>query len=327
MGLLPRLEQIDRRVVSQAEMFDSGVRGYLEYALESQGKRIRPALCLLAAEASGGIREEHLDLGMVVELVHLASLVHDDIMDHALIRRAKPTPNAKWGPELAVLLGDCLFAHALKLCTKFDDNTVSRSIADASNEVCVGEIIQTQRRFDLSFPMQDYYRTIEMKTAALFRVSCELAAFLNKAPHAWVDGLRNFGRELGVAYQIYDDCVDLFGSEEQIGKTLGTDLAKGKLTLPVLHTIRQVEGREMEEFSGLILSKDKGAGEAGDDHQRVIQMVVDHGGHHFAARKAQDHLEKARKSLAVLDDSPARGQMQDLCSAFHRHIGSLSSGG
>src|SRR5476651_687240 len=143
------LDKIEERLRFQVQEFDPGISGYVSYALDSSGKRIRPALVLLAAHASGKSTPQHIDLAVVVELIHLATLVHDDIMDGATKRRGKPTASAKWGAELSVLLGDCLFCHALKLSSGFDDRSIMRSIADASNEVCSGEILQTQRRFDL----------------------------------------------------------------------------------------------------------------------------------------------------------------------------------
>src|ERR1700742_3366096 len=148
-SISPALEQVEERLRFQVQEFDPGISGYVSYALDSNGKRIRPALVLLAAHASGKALPQHLDLAVVVELIHLATLVHDDIMDGASRRRGKPTAFAKWGAELSVLLGDCLFCHALKIAAGFEDQAVTRAIADAANEVCSGEILQTQRRFDL----------------------------------------------------------------------------------------------------------------------------------------------------------------------------------
>jgi octaprenyl-diphosphate synthase len=159
-------------------------------------------------------------------------------MDGAEIRRGQPTANAKWGNAISVLLGDCLFAHALKLSTSFPDGEISRRIASAAADVCSGEIIQTQRKFDLKLSIPDYYRIIEMKTAALFAAATELAAFLNESSPEVISGMKTFGLRLGTAYQIYDDCLDIAGSEETVGKTLGTDLRKGKLTLPILYLLQ-----------------------------------------------------------------------------------------
>ena len=216
----------------QARTFDPAVEGYVSYACESSGKRLRPALALLAGGATGEINSSHLDLAVVLELIHAATLVHDDIMDGADKRRGQPTANAKWGNAISVLLGDCLFAHALKLSTNFPNGEISRRMASAASDVCSGEIIQTQRRFDLKLSVADYFRIIEMKTAALFAAASELGAFINEASPEIISAMKTFGLRFGTAYQIYDDCLDLAGNEENAGKTLGTDLRKGKLTLP-----------------------------------------------------------------------------------------------
>jgi octaprenyl-diphosphate synthase len=252
----PELDEVSARITRQVEAFDPAIEGYVNYALQSCGKHLRPLLALLAARACGPISNAHIDLAVIVELIHLATLVHDDIMDEAERRRNQPTLNARWGNALSVLLGDALFAHALGLSTQFDDAEISRAIARATRDVCTGEIIQTQRRFDLHLGVEEYFRIIELKTATLFAVAAELGAKLNNAPVAQVDRLSNFGRHLGAAYQIYDDCVDLAGRETVCGKTLGTDLRKGKMTLPMLQLLRDASAIEKERYCQLILEGD-----------------------------------------------------------------------
>jgi octaprenyl-diphosphate synthase len=252
----PELDEVSSRIARQAQTFDPAIEGYVKYAVQSCGKRLRPMLALLAARACGPISNPHIDLALIVELIHLATLVHDDIMDEAERRRNQPTLNARWGNALSVLLGDALFAHALDLSTQFDDPEISRAIARATRDVCTGEIIQTQRRFDLHLGVEEYFRIIELKTATLFAVAAELGAKLNNAPVSQVDGLSSFGRHLGAAYQIYDDCVDLAGRESVFGKTLGTDLRKGKMTLPMLQLLRSASAIEKERYCQLILEGD-----------------------------------------------------------------------
>ena len=161
--------------------------------------------------------------------------------------------NARWGNALSVLLGDCLFAQALNLSTNFNKAEISRSIAQAARDVCSGEIIQTQRRFDLHLAVEDYRRIVEMKTGSLFAVAAELSGVINEADAAIVRALRQFGLKIGTAYQIYDDCLDIAGNESIIGKTLGTDLRKGKLTLPVLMLLRAAPAKEREQYSQMIV--------------------------------------------------------------------------
>lgn len=314
----PDLTRVDKKMLQQVQAFDPNISGYVEYAVDHSGKRIRPALVLLTARASGGSKEGHLDLCVILELVHLATLVHDDILDNAGLRRGMPTMKAKWGSEISVLLGDCLFAHALKLCTRFDDLHIARMISAASNEVCTGEIIQTQRRFDLQITMDEYLKTIRMKTGALFRVATELSAYLNDLRDDDLYAFRDFGDQLGTAYQIYDDCLDLLGEEESVGKTLGTDLVKGKLTLPVLHMLRQLSGDELERVSENLLQ-----GESGD-HAEIIERVHQSGGFSFAVRKAKELLAQADKSLGSVEGRKEVEILRSISKAFGTHLSALS---
>jgi octaprenyl-diphosphate synthase len=314
----PELDIIEERLKFQVQEFDPGISGYISYALDGNGKRIRPALVLLAARACGRSTPGHLDLAVIVELIHLATLVHDDIMDGATKRRGKTTAFAKWGAELAVLLGDCLFCHALKLSLNFPDPIVGRKIADASNEVCSGEILQTQRRFDLKLSIAEYIKIISMKTGALFRVSTELAAILNGCRPDEVLALRNYGDCLGIAYQIYDDCLDLAGTEGATGKTVGTDLAKGKLTLPLLHVLAQAGPAEQERLHSIILHGTP------DNHTELLAQVVERGGLKNAVRRVQYYLDQAVASLQVLPKTSYRDTLEGIPRAVAEHVGTLA---
>jgi octaprenyl-diphosphate synthase len=249
----PHLQSVEKHITEQAASFDPAVEGYVSYAVSSRGKRLRPLVTLLSGGASGGITKGHVDLAVIIELIHLATLVHDDVMDEAETRRSQPTVNARWGNALSVLLGDCLFAHALNLSTYFEDADISRGIARAAREVCSGEIIQTQRRFDLQLSVDDYVRIVRMKTGALFSAASEFAGLLNEADEAVVAALRKFGSDFGTAYQIYDDCLDIAGDEEATGKTLGTDLRHGKLTLPILAMMQNASEFERARCCSLLL--------------------------------------------------------------------------
>ena len=292
------LSKVDDFIREQARSFDPGVEGYVSYVCDMSGKRIRPALAILAGGATGEITNKHLKIGSVVELVHLATLIHDDIMDDAEIRREMPTVSAKWGSSLSVLLGDCLFARALELATEFEDSGVCRSVANAASAVCQGEILQTQRRFDLTLTREEYFHMIESKTGALFAVSTELGSRLSGASKQIQNQLYNFGMKVGTAYQIYDDCVDLVGKEESAGKTLGTDLTKGKLTLPVLNLIASGTETQRKKLNERLLLKEPIdvntlAGIA--DYDGAIQRAVLTG---------KEILSQARDHLVDLNDSP-----------------------
>jgi len=313
----PDLDLIEERLRFQVQEFDPGISGYVSYALDSNGKRIRPALVLLAAHATGKSTPKHIDLAVALELIHLATLVHDDIMDGASQRRGKPTAFAKWGAELSVLLGDCLFCHALKLSSGFSDQSISRRIAEASNEVCSGEILQTQRRFDLKLSIPEYIKIISMKTGALFRICTELAAVLNECRPDEIQAMRNYGDYLGIAYQIYDDCLDLVGTEGATGKTVGTDLAKGKLTLPLLHVLAQAGPAEQEQLHNIILHG------TAENRIELLAQVVERGGLKNAVRRIQGYLDQAVASLQVLPKSSYRDTLEGIPRAVAEQVATL----
>lgn len=292
--ITPALQRVEQRLSEQTAQFAPELRDYLQHALDGQGKRLRPALALLSAATVRGSAEPPgatlIDLGVIVELIHMATLVHDDVMDEAQLRHGQLTVAARWNNETAVLLGDCLFAHALKLAASFPTTEVCRCVSEATNTVCSGEILQTSRRFDPTLTIADYLRIIEMKTGALFAVSCDLGAYLTHADLRTRSALRQFGLQLGAAYQIYDDCVDIFGDEERAGKSLGTDMARGKLTLPMLICLQQSDTRERkalwEEWS-------RGAARLLQhtlEEQRALDRSVEMLGSYL--RSAQESLEQ-----------------------------------
>lgn len=301
-GLDLELREVERRILHQATLFDPGAETYVRYALEGGGKRLRPALVLLAGGVAGGRNDAIRDLAVIVELVHVASLIHDDVLDRAELRRDRATCNAKWGTELSVLLGDALFAHGLQLATRLEDAEVARRIAEASRNLCEGEILQTQRRFDLNMTTADYLHVVGLKTGALFRAAAEVPFLIFKAAEVKREAARSFGHQLGMAYQIYDDCLDLFGTDEESGKTLGTDLRKGKWTLPVLHALQTLP-REDSEKLRMQLVQENGCTEG------VADRVKQAGGLRFSFRKAVDLLDRAKGDLKVLGEESKVGDL------------------
>jgi octaprenyl-diphosphate synthase len=314
------LEIVERRIREQARSFDPAVEGYVAFAIESNGKRLRPALTLLCAGATGNTIPEHTDLAVVIELIHAATLVHDDILDHADLRRGQPTANAKWGNSLAVLLGDCLFAHALRLASSFEDTRICRCIADAASEVCSGEIIQTQRRFDFKLTVPDYFRILEMKTGALFAAATQLGALLNGASEAAQKGLLDFGMRLGTAYQIYDDCLDLAGDEDTVGKTLGSDLRRGKLTLPILHLLNTSAPAERERLGGLILEGNE------QEIRNLVETALSKGAVQHAVKTGRQMLQEARDGVSLLGPSVYQESLLALCETLDGMIAPLGGG-
>jgi octaprenyl-diphosphate synthase len=248
----PFLHAVAQRLAAQVKEFDPNIVTYAQYALTAQGKQLRPMLVALSADACGRREDAHVTLATIIEMIHLATLVHDDVMDESEVRRNRPTLAARWGNEISVLLGDCLFAQAIKLAAGFPTPDVCRAVAAATNTVCSGEILQTQRRRNFEVSLAEYFKMLAMKTAELFALSCELGASLSQARPADEAALRQFGLDLGTAYQLYDDCVDLFGQEKVVGKSLGTDLAKGKLTLPMFILLESGTAGEREEVRGCV---------------------------------------------------------------------------
>ena len=293
----PELEKVEIFIRDQVRAFDPAVEPYVTYICNTSGKRIRPALAVLVGGAAGEVLDEHLKLGVILELIHMATLVHDDIMDGANTRRMVPTANAKWGNALSVLLGDAIFAHALTLATDFNSIEVCRKVGNAAREVCQGEIIQTQRRFDLTFTKAEYFRIIGMKTGALFAAATGLAAKLSGLPADAEESLHNYGMKLGTAYQIYDDCLDLVGSEEVVGKTLRTDLLKGKLTLPILNLLETASEAQRMKLNKRILAQEP------LDLPVLLGIAEYEGAIESAVDTALGLLAECRKDLAPLGDS------------------------
>ena len=312
-----QLDEVETRIAQQAAAFDPAIEGYVAYAIGGQGKRLRPLVALLSGGATGGISSAHVDLAVVLELIHVATLVHDDIMDEAERRRGQPTVNARWGNALSVLLGDCLFAQALNLSTNFNKAEISRSIAQAAREVCSGEIIQTQRRFDLHLGIEDYRRIVEMKTGSLFSVAAELGAVINEMEPTVVRSMKSYGMKIGAAYQIYDDCLDIAGNESVIGKTLGTDLRKGKLTLPVLMLLRTAPPVERERYSRMIVD-----GKV-DDLTAVLNIKIAGAPLGESITDGQNLIRKAQGELTILPPSSYADSMHQLGEALRELLEQL----
>lgn len=302
------LERVETRLTEQVRGFDSGVGDYVQYVLGVAGKRLRPTLALLAGGATGRVGDDQINLGVIVELIHVATLVHDDILDQADLRHGLPTANSRWGNEISVLLGDCLFAHALNLAANYPTTSVCRKVSLATNTVCAGEILQTQRRYDPALSIAKYLEIIDMKTGALFAVSCELGAELNDAPSHVVKGMREFGSHLGMAYQIYDDCVDIFGQERQAGKSLGTDMKNGKLTLPWLLLLQRTEAGERQAVADLIFR-----GNA-EDRARLQALVARNGVLSESRAMVEQYIARAEANLG---DLPANVYSQTLSTLLN----------
>ncbi|MGP8054209.1 MAG: polyprenyl synthetase family protein, partial [Limisphaerales bacterium] len=314
----PFLETVTEQLMRQVHGFDPQIVPYAKYALDGSGKRLRPTLVALAARALGPVSETHATAAVIIEMVHLATLVHDDVMDEAEVRRDQPTLAANWGNEIAVLFGDCLFAQALKLAASFPTPEVCRSVAMATNTVCSGEILQTQHRRKFPASRREYFRVIEMKTGELFTLSCDLAAFLSGATAKRRAALRQFGAAFGTAYQVYDDCVDLFGTEASAGKSLGTDLAKGKLTWPVLLAWERANAADRARLEQLVENWQP------ENLPAVNELLARYETFEPSQEVITRYLEQARRALRILPESGGRAGLSGLADFLAQQTGALA---
>ncbi|MBK7999351.1 MAG: polyprenyl synthetase family protein [Verrucomicrobia bacterium] len=317
----PFLRAVVERLGDQINEFERDIAVYAEYALTNQGKQLRPALVALSGGATGKIGEPHVMVAVIIEMVHLATLVHDDVMDEARIRRSRPTLAANWGNEISVLLGDCLFAHALKLAAGFPTTEICREVAAATNTVCSGEILQTQRRKNFELSRAEYFKVLQMKTGELFALSCDLGAYLSGAGGVQRSALRQYGMSIGTAYQVYDDCLDLFGSEAVVGKSLGTDMAKGKLTLPVLLALERASAGERERIKSMVVDWKP------EFLPEMVGLLQKHQTLEDSRRAVTEHLDFARAQLKALPDSENAVGLSALADYLAHQTASLGARG
>ncbi|HSY18556.1 MAG TPA: polyprenyl synthetase family protein [Candidatus Acidoferrales bacterium] len=314
----PFLQAVTQQLMRQAKEFDPQLVPYAEHALNNSGKHLRPTLVALAASCFGRPNEAHVKAAVIIEMIHLATLVHDDVMDEAEIRRGSPTVAAKWGNEIAVLFGDCLFAQALKLASSYPTTEVCRAVSLATNTVCSGEIIQTQQRRNFTAARRDYFRVIEMKTGELFTLSCDLAAFLSEATEEQRTALKEFGAAVGTAYQVFDDCVDLFGTEADAGKSLGTDLAKGKLTWPLLLAWERADAKDRANLENAIKEWQP------KHFQLVNKLLAKYETFGPSVKEIEKFLDLARRALRVLPASPGRAGLSQLTDYLAQQTSALA---
>lgn len=316
--LKPQMAELDVFLRKQLAAFEPEIRDMADYCIDTSGKRIRPALVFLGGwGGSDASRADLVRVAAVVELIHLATLVHDDIMDEADLRRSRQTAARQYGPEAAVLLGDALFAHALHLAAQFPTTEVCLAVSDSTRKVCAGEIVQTLRRGTTNISREDYFRVIDLKTAELFRISCFLGSRLGGFSAEFVEAASRFGRHLGIAYQIYDDLADFFGQEKAIGKTLGTDLVSGKVTLPLLALMDRLPAEERTSLTEEILGRRE------PDMPKRLRQMNETGVFAAVAEEVQAELLKAEAALqphAALAPVPL---LRQLCDTLRHQVGNL----
>jgi octaprenyl-diphosphate synthase len=297
------LEEVERILARSLRNRHAKVAEVVDHVRHYRGKRLRPVLLLLAARACGRVAPAHHTLGAVVEMIHTATLVHDDVLDGARVRRRVATVNALWGVQTSVLLGDYLFTHAFHLASTVDV-TACRLIGAATDRVCEGELCQVLQRGNLELTEAEYFDVIDGKTAELTACCCRLGALYAGASEAVVEALARFGRLVGQAFQIADDLLDLTGDEKTTGKSLGTDLEQGKLTLPLIHLLRHAPAALAARVRQALLAPD------GRRREALRPALAETGSLEHARRRALDLVAQARGELACLPPSPCRTTLE-----------------
>ncbi len=302
-GQLQKVKKlINEQLAASAET--TAVKQLLEYVNTRSGKMIRPGLVLLAGNAVGEITDEHIRIAAVFEMIHNATLLHDDVIDDGKKRRGQPTINSLWGNESAVLLGDFLLSRVLNMCTKLQPE-VAKEIATTVVRVCEGELRQVSQRQNWQLSETQYLDIITEKSASVFSSCCYLGGFLSNGTEAQLQSLRRFGLNSGIAFQITDDLLDIIGDEDKTGKTLGSDVVKNKLTLAVIHLLRVVD----ESEKSVIESKLSAAGKI---KVAFAEMLRSYGSLEYARRRAQEFVEKAISSLNGLEQSRAKAALVEM---------------
>jgi octaprenyl-diphosphate synthase len=295
----PGLDEVERIFREELRSDHPFVDSLVKHGFRLGGKRLRPALVLLCASACGEVRREHLRAAAAVEMIHTATLVHDDVLDEATMRRHLDTVNARWDNETSVLLGDYLLARSLCLALSLDDLFACRAIAEASRSMCEGELRQVESRGNYALTEQEYFDIIAGKTAALTACCCRLGAHYAGAEPAVVEALTRYGLNLGIAFQIADDLLDVLGDEDVVGKSLGTDLLKQKSTLPLIRLLARSEAGDRNELLALLAR-------SGNHHRETLQTwwsrsdAID-----YTREKAEWYARSARKELDILPPGTA----------------------
>jgi octaprenyl-diphosphate synthase len=296
-GDLEEVERILSRSLKNPRPRVDEVAGHVRHY---RGKRLRPVLLLLCARACGKVTAAHHTLAAVVEMIHTATLVHDDVLDNATVRRRVATVNSLWGTQTSVLLGDYLFTHAFHLAATVGDARACEIIGASTNRVCEGELTQVLNRGNLALTEAEYFDIIDGKTAALTACCGKLAALYAGSPQEVVEALERFGRWVGQAFQIADDVLDLVGNETLAGKSLGTDLEQGKLTLPMLHVLHRAPATLAARARAVL------SAEGNHKREALRPLLVEAGSLDYARTVALDLTARARQELACLPPSMCR---------------------
>jgi len=281
------------------------VQNVQEHLMGMKGKLFRPTLLLLSSSVEGESPRKAITFAAIIELIHLATLVHDDAVDHSVLRRGMPTLNALFSHQVSVIMGDYLYLRALRELVTIGDLEAMRAITFASNEMTIGEIRQLAQYDALSFTEKDYETLIRAKTAALFMAACDVGAWCGAPNHR--AALTRFGERLGMAFQVADDLLDYTEQTEMIGKPSGLDLKEHKVTLPLIAALREMPSSARARVDALFASPEPDE----DAIAEVVAIVRDHGGLEYARRRADQYSREAEEALAELPDGPSKTSLMD----------------
>jgi octaprenyl-diphosphate synthase len=300
------MQAVDNLIRRRLESDVVLIRNIAEYIIAAGGKRLRPALVLLAAGATGYRGEYHIELAAVVEFIHTATLLHDDVVDESELRRGRRTANAEFGNAASVLVGDFLYSRAFQMMVGARSIRVMEVLADATNTIAEGEVLQLMNTHNFGVNESAYLDVIRRKTAKLFEAAAQLGAILGAANVGIEQGLARYGMHLGTAFQLIDDVLDYSGDAAQTGKNLGDDLNEGKPTLPLIHVMQHGSPQQAELVRAAIEHGGR------DEFQPVIAAIRATGALEYARRMAEDEVREARAAIAELTNSKYKDSLLEL---------------
>ena len=277
------------------------------YLIEGGGKRIRPVFLLVSARLSGYRGSSHITLAGVIESIHSASLLHDDVVDAAEVRRGRPAAHVTWGNQAVVLVGDFLYANALKQSVTSGDIRIIGALSGAVTAMTEGELLQLEKSGDVNITEDDYIKIISSKTGVLMSAACRIGALLGGAPPEWEEALARFGLKAGITFQMADDVLDYMAGDGGFGKKLGKDLEEGKITLPLINLLREASGSERDEIKGIIES-----GLTQEGLGRVLELFTKYDAVKVSLERARQFLDDAKAELGIIRDCPQKQELLTL---------------
>ena len=276
------------------------------YLLESGGKRLRPLFLLSSARLADYKGDEHIALAGIIELIHMASLLHDDVVDAAKIRRGRAAAHSVWGNQIVILVGDFLYSNALRKAVSFKDQRIMEALSEATTSMTEGEILQLQKTADINITEDEYIKIISAKTGLLISAACRIGAILSVRPPAEENAFAMFGLKAGTAFQMADDILDYMAEESELGKKLGKDIGEGKITLPVIYLFKNASADEKEEIKRIIEKPSE------EGLIRILALFRQYSVLEESLKRAQALVDEAKDELSIFPDSPDRDAMLSL---------------